>query len=87
MAAKAYTGPVAYQDGWHYAATEDGLGDRLALEDDGTYRVATATDESWHDRKHQQFVLVDVGEMQKSVPVSADEMAEIQKMLDERRGG
>jgi hypothetical protein len=50
--AKAYTGPVCYQDGWHWTATPAGPGERLVLEDDGSYRLATAADQSWHDRHH-----------------------------------
>lgn len=54
-----YEGPVCYADGWHHAVDEDGNpGDRLFLEDDGTYRTAVDGDESWHDRKHGQFVQV-----------------------------
>lgn len=88
MADGTYSGDVCYVDGWHHSVDDVGdPGERLVLEDDGTYRFATDADtESWHDRKHRGYVLVDVGEMHKSVPVSSEEMDAIQKLLDERRG-
>lgn len=90
-AGATYDGPVCYLDGWHYAvvpdeAGHDQPGDRLALGDDGVYRVAAAADtESWHDRKHRGFVLMTPEGGAVGVAVTADEMAEIQKLLDERR--
>lgn len=69
----AYDGPVCYQDGWHWSVVSDENGNqqpdkKLHLEDseDGTlsrYRFATAKDtRSWHDRKHKQFVEVQMAE-------------------------
>lgn len=56
----SYEGPVCYADGWHLSVDEGGNpADRLFLEDDGTYRLAEAGDESWHTRKHGQFVSVE----------------------------
>lgn len=98
MADDYYTGPVAYQDGWHHAVTEDSegnatiIGDRLVLEDteDGSasrYRLATEADtRSWHDRKHRQYVSV-VMEDGTAVKVTPDEMQAIQELLNEKRGG
>ena len=93
-----YTGAVCYQDGWHYTVvpTKGGgeePGERLVLEDtaDGSasrYRLATDADtRSWHDRKHRQFVLLTPEGGAQGVSVTAGEMAEIRKLLDERRGG
>lgn len=57
----SYEGPVCYADGWHMSVDEDGNpADRLFLGDDGTYRLAEEGDESWHDRKHGQFVQVEL---------------------------
>jgi hypothetical protein len=57
----AYEGPVCYADGWHHAVDENGdPGDRLYLNDDGSYRLAEDGDESWHNRKHGQFVQVEL---------------------------
>ena len=87
MAGDTYTGSVAYQDGWHVAVSDDGVpGERLYLENDGTYRLAADGDSSWHDRKHRGFVLISPEDGGKQVAVSAEEMAEIQKLLDEKRG-
>ena len=92
MAKRAYTGAVCYLDGWHHTVTKDANGDdtpgeRLVLEDDGTYRPATEQDLSWHDRKHTSFTLVVPDGGKPAVAVTADEMAAIQSMLDERRAG
>jgi hypothetical protein len=83
---------VCYVDGWHHAVVEgpDGYevpGDRLVLEDDGTYRPATDADtESWHDRKHASFTLLVPEGGQPAVAVTADEMDAVRELLDERRG-
>lgn len=48
----SYDGPVCFQDGWHCAVDENGdPGERLFLDDDGTYRLAEDGDKSWNDRK------------------------------------
>jgi hypothetical protein len=68
-----YEGPVCYADGWHLSVDEDGNpGDRLFLDDDGTYRLAEDGDESWHDRKHGQFVQVELEDGQTQSVSRAD---------------
>jgi hypothetical protein len=92
MAAEIYEGDVAYQDGWHYAVGEDNqLGERLVLEDtaDGSesrYRLANDADTaSWHDRKHGQFVQINMEDGTPGVTVTAEEMQAVQEFLDQRR--
>lgn len=53
---ETYEGAVYYRDGWHWS-TDDR---KLYLEDDGTYRYATDTDQSWHDRHHRQYVTLEL---------------------------
>lgn len=79
------------QDGWHHAVTigEDGnevVGERLFLDDDGTYRPAVEGDASWHDRKHRSYALVVPESGSAAVAVTADEMEAIDALLAERRG-
>lgn len=70
----SYDGPVCYADGWHMTVDdEDNPGDRLFLEDDGTYRLAADGDESWHDRNHGQFVSVEFEDGQGAQTVSRAE--------------
>lgn len=70
----SYDGPVCYVDGWHHAVDENGdPGDKLFLEDDGTYRPAEDGDESWHDRYHGQFVSIVPEGAEEPVHVSKDE--------------
>lgn len=82
---------VCFLDGWHYAVVQDAdgadvPGDRLVLEDDGTYRLATDEDtESWNDRKQERFATVQM-EDGTAVRVTADEMEAVKAMLEERRG-
>ncbi len=87
----AYEGSVCYQDGWHYTVVADADGNetpdaRLFLDDDGSYRLATDADQSWHERKHGQFVTVQMEDGSAAVTVTADEMAAIQELLAEKRG-
>lgn len=86
--AKKYTGDVCYEDGWHYAVDADGQpGERLVCEDDGSYRIATDADtESWHDRKHGQFVTIEMEDGSAGLTVTADEMALIEELLAKKRG-
>ena len=88
-----YTGPVCYQDGWHYSVDENEQpGERLHLEDtaDGSksrYRLATESDtRSWHDRKHGQFAHIALEDGGAGLTVTADELDAIQALLAERRG-
>lgn len=60
---------------------------KLFLEDDGTYRFATDSDSSWRDRKHTRFATIAMDGGEAGLQVSAEEFAEIQKMLDAKRGG
>lgn len=66
--------------GWHYTIVEhaDGHempGDRLVLDEDGSYRYATSSDQSHHERHHQRFVEV--------VPnLSDEERDRLQRLLD-----
>lgn len=62
MPLRPYDGPVCYRDGWHWTVGGDGEpGKKLYLDDEtGVYRAAAATDESWHDRHHQQFVTAEL---------------------------
>jgi hypothetical protein len=77
----SYTGPVCYQDGWHYTVTDDGEpGVRLFLDDDG-YRAAAANDESWHDRKHQTFATVEMEDGAAALRVTPDQLARIKQIL------
>lgn len=69
-----YAGPVCYAEGWHMTVNENGdPGDRLVLQDDGTYRLAQDGDESWHDRTHGQFVSVEFEDGHAAQVVSKDE--------------
>ena len=82
-----YTGPVVYKDGWHYSVDENDQPDqRLVLEDDGSYRLATEDDTSWHDRKHGQFASIALEDGGAGITVTADELDAIQQLLAERRG-
>lgn len=68
MASSAYKGPVCYQDGWHYTVVKDSAksaefpdghdvpGEKLYMEDDGTFRLAAGGDLSHHERHHQKFL-------------------------------
>lgn len=66
--------------GWHYSVVEgpDGYdvpGEPLVLEDDGTYRTATAADQSHHEKHHQQYAEI--------VPhLSEEEKARLRQLLD-----
>jgi hypothetical protein len=75
MATKeTYTGPVVYQDGWHYTVVPhpDGAGngepghvydvpgERLFSNGDGTYRPAVEGDKSHHEQFHQRFASIDM---------------------------
>lgn len=86
-----YTGPVCYQDGWHYAVVTDPatgydvVGERLYLDDNGTYRVAVDGDESWSDRKHERYALLVPADGSPMVSVTPDEMTAVQKVLDDIR--
>ena len=82
-----YTGDVCYQDGWHMSIVDGNPGVRLYLNDYGSYREAADGDLSWHDRHHQRFASFVVSDGEPALQVSADELAEIRKLLDERRGG
>lgn len=89
--AKTYEGAVCYLDGWHWSVVEaaDGStepGERLFLDDDGTYRLAAADDLSWHERKHQGFASVVMEDGAQQTRVTAEEFAAVQQMLEERRG-
>lgn len=88
----SYTQRVCFLDGWHYSVKDDGNGgeipdERLVLEDDGSYRVATDADtESWHDRKHTRFATVEMEDGAAGVRVSPDEFEAIQQLLRDWRG-
>lgn len=97
MSEDYYTGPVCYQDGWHYTVMTgpdgyDAPGEKLHLEDtaDGSefrYRLATEDDASWHDRKHGQYTHIEFEDGSATgVSVTANELSAIQAFLDERRG-
>lgn len=83
---------VCYVDGWHYSVVEgadgnDVPGERLVLEDDGTYRLAADDDtNSWHDRKHQQYVNVVMEDSSDGVRVTPSELAAINELLAQLRG-
>ena len=85
-----YEGSVCYQDGWHYSVIQDANGydipdAKLFLDDDGTYRLATDDDESWHDRKHGQFATIELEDGdQPGLTVSTDDMAAIKEFLAAR---
>lgn len=78
-----YTGPVCYLDGWHRAVDADG--DKLYLEDDGSYRFAVDGDESWHDRKHVDFATVKLEDGSDGIRVDADELDAVKEFLEGRR--
>lgn len=83
---------VCYRDGWHWSVVPDADGNdtpgvRLFLDDDGEYRVAAEEDASWHERKHERFATVEMADGGAGLRVSAEEMAEIQLLLAERRAG
>lgn len=84
---------VCYQDGWHYSVVTDENGndvpgERLVLEDDGSFRLATEDDiNSWHDRKHQQFASVVMEDQSEGLRVTAEEMAIIQETIRKIREG
>lgn len=88
----AYEGPVCYLDGWHWSVVDDGAGgeqpgERLVLEDDGTYRAAADEDVSWHERKHQRFATVEMEDGGPGVRVSEQELAAVQELLARLREG
>lgn len=90
--ADGYTGAVCYQDGWHYTVVQDAAGhdqpgDRLFLDDDGSYRLAVDGDASWHDRKHRGYAMLIPEDGGKGVAVSSDELKAVEELLRERRGG
>ena len=63
-AATTYEGAVCFQDGWHYTVVSgdegDAPGEKLVLEDDGSYRLATDADtESWNELHHKRFATVE----------------------------
>lgn len=84
---------VCFIDGWHYSVLTDANendvpGERLVLEDDGSYRVATETDvESWNDRKHQRFANVVMEDQSEGLRVTEQEMSIIQETLRKIREG
>lgn len=89
---ETYEGPVCFQDGWHYSVVPDGNGGdvpdaRLFLEDDGTYRLAEDSDASWQDRKHAAYQILVPEDGTPAVAVTSEEMAAIQELLNQRRGG
>jgi hypothetical protein len=87
VSADYYTGPVCYQDGWHYSVDENDQPDkRLYLNEDGSYRHANEDDASWHDRQHGQYVHVALEDGGAGLTVTADELAAIEQLLAERRG-
>ena len=88
MSADYYTGPVCYQDGWHYSVDENDQPDkRLYLDEkDGSYRYATDEDKSWHERQHGQYAHIALEDGGAGLTVTADELDAIQALLAERRG-
>lgn len=88
-AGDAYTGGVCYMGGWHWTLEKDAAGfdtpgERLVLDDDGSYRVAGDADtESWHDRKHQRFATVEM-EDGSTLRITPDELEDLMR---KRRGG
>lgn len=87
-----YDGPVCYVDGWHHAvvqndAGEDVPGDRLYLEDDGTFRVAVDGDESWHERKHTAYAVIVPEGGGVGTSLSSEEFGAFQKWIADLRGG
>lgn len=86
MAGEVYTGDVAYQDGWHIAVDESDVpGDRLFLDDDGSYRLAAEGDESWHERKHQSFATLQM-EDGGTIRITASEADAVKNLLSGLRG-
>ena len=90
-AAETYDGPVCYMGGWHWTVVQgergEEPGERLVLDDDGSYHLADETDtESWHDRKHQRFATFEMEDGAASTRVTAEEYEAIQQLLRERRG-
>jgi hypothetical protein len=82
-----YTGPVCYQDGWHYSVDENDQPDkRLYLSEDGSYRYANGDDASWHDRQHGQYAHIALEDGGAGLTVTADELDAITQLLAERRG-
>jgi len=56
-----YQGDVCYRDGWHWSVVDGEPGVRLVLDEaEGTFRVATDTDKSWHERHHGVTVTVEM---------------------------
>jgi len=86
-----YDGPVCYLEGWHYSVVPADVGEepgqRLVLNEDGSYTVAGPDDQSWHDRKHQRFASIVPEDGSPGLRVTSEELAEIQKLLDQRRKG
>lgn len=81
-----YTGIVTTVSGELHATDGDGspIGE---LQVETRYRFATDTDVSWHDRKHGQFVTVEMEDGTRGITVTADEADAVRRFLDERRGG
>jgi hypothetical protein len=85
-----YDGPVCYQDGWHWSIKEADDGGhepdaKLFLDDDGSYRIAAETDESWHDRKHERLATIDMEDGAPGLRVTADEFDAVKEFLNDRR--
>lgn len=79
---ETYTGPVVHGAEGTDPTTPDGG----ALKIETRYRFAADGDRSWAERKHRQFVAVDLGDGGGGISVSPDELEEIKQFLAEKRG-
>lgn len=67
--------------GWHYSVVDGMPGERLVLEDDGSYRLAEDGDSSHHDRHHKQYVQMVFEDGQESMQVTPEQLAQIKEIL------
>lgn len=76
-------------DGDHYSVDGDDQPDqRLYLDPEtGSYYIANDDDPAYHERFHQKFVDVEMEDGQPGARVTPEEFEEIQKLLNNMRGG
>lgn len=76
--------------GWHYSVVDgpsgEMPGEKLVLEDDGSYRLAEDGDMSHNERHHRRYVSIEMEDGHPGVQVNEQELAAIQQLLGQMRG-
>lgn len=71
--------------GWHYTVVDgpsgEMPGERLVLEEDGSYRLAEDGDRSHHERHHKQYVQAVFEDGQETLAVTPEQLAQIKQIL------